>query len=293
MIAQLKKPSMTNKNLHNGAEPYEIMLELSHTFTAIFNSIKPNADINECTVRIILETGEVCFLASNPNFHHEFSKQLKSSKKRLPTIRNLQNYKKPGIYLLSAEADISQGMGNSLIKTREKYDMNHALTIVNLFKSQLGNAILLCTLSTSKANLHIYRFYLNHQNKIKVFMSKLTRHLDELIQRPAFIKPNTDEIKLTKEAFKRFQLSEKQQAEEDKPLQNTSNITQREKEVIHWYIKGKSAEQTAKILGIATGTVRTHFERLKAKLGCYYKPQIIIKLINSGLIQPDDNDPSS
>lgn len=279
---------MTKQEINHDINPYDAMHEKSRAFSSMFNTIKPHADLTECSVRVILETGEICLLTSNLRYHDDISKQFKSSKKRLPAIRNLKNFKQTGMYLLSSEPAIREGMGKTITKTLEEHDMNHAITIVTLFNSQRGNAILLCTLSTNKASQHIYRFYLNHQNEIKKFIVRLTRHLDDLIQNLAFIKPTTQEIKLTKEAFQRLHLSEKSETIENESQQYTTNITQREKEVIYWYLKGKSAEQTAKILGITNGTVRTYFERLKTKLGCYYKPQIIIKLINAGFIRPND-----
>ncbi len=55
-----------------------------------------------------------------------------------------------------------------------------------------------------------------------------------------------------------------------------------------WNLGFRDTQATAEILQIGEGTVFTHFERLKKKLGCYYKPQILLKLIDGEFIQPDD-----
>ena len=65
-------------------------------------------------------------------------------------------------------------------------------------------------------------------------------------------------------------------------------LSQREKEIIYWYLRGKSNTETAMILNITKNTVVTHFDRLKTKLGCYYKPHLLLKLIDGEFISPDD-----
>ena len=51
-----------------------------------------------------------------------------------------------------------------------------------------------------------------------------------------------------------------------------------ELEVFRWYLKGKTAAETAVILGISRRTVETLLERLKKKLNCFSKAQLISKL---------------
>ena len=50
-------------------------------------------------------------------------------------------------------------------------------------------------------------------------------------------------------------------------FQEAPKLTPREKEVLHWVIQGKTNQEIAIILGIATGTVAKHVEHLLRKLG--------------------------
>ena len=65
-------------------------------------------------------------------------------------------------------------------------------------------------------------------------------------------------------------------------------LNQRETDIIRWYLLGKSVSQTAQILGLSHHTVHTYFDRLKKKMGCHFKPQLLLKLIDGEFIGPDD-----
>lgn len=54
--------------------------------------------------------------------------------------------------------------------------------------------------------------------------------------------------------------------------------TAREMEIIMWNLKGKTAEETASIMGISRRTVEKHFEKLRKKFGCYSKAQIALQM---------------
>ncbi|KTD17254.1 Response regulator containing a CheY-like receiver domain and an HTH DNA-binding domain protein [Legionella jordanis] len=61
--------------------------------------------------------------------------------------------------------------------------------------------------------------------------------------------------------------------------ENEVQITPREKEILMWYLKGKTAEETARLLKISRRTIERHFENLREKLGCFSKNQIALKLL--------------
>ena len=67
---------------------------------------------------------------------------------------------------------------------------------------------------------------------------------------------------------------------------NTTTIyllTPREKECATWLILGKTAEETAAILGLSRRTVEDHLAAMKAKLGCSNKVQLAVLLLSHGL----------
>lgn len=65
-------------------------------------------------------------------------------------------------------------------------------------------------------------------------------------------------------------------------------LSKREDDVFRWYLQGKTTGETAEILSISQASVRTYFDRMKAKFQCKYKYQLILKMIESGLIGVSD-----
>lgn len=62
------------------------------------------------------------------------------------------------------------------------------------------------------------------------------------------------------------------------------SLSKRQREIIHWYIKGKNAAETAELLNISRRTVENHFYRLGKKFFCASKTQLLVKLFENNLI---------
>ncbi len=60
-------------------------------------------------------------------------------------------------------------------------------------------------------------------------------------------------------------------------------LTPRERECGIWLILGKTAEETAAILGLSRRTVEDHLASMKVKLGCNNKVQLAVLLLSRGL----------
>ena len=71
---------------------------------------------------------------------------------------------------------------------------------------------------------------------------------------------------------------------------NKIYLTKREVECIRWSIYGKTADETAIILGINKKTVETNFENIRIKLNCTKQSQIIAIVIKSGIIDLEEFD---
>ena len=65
-------------------------------------------------------------------------------------------------------------------------------------------------------------------------------------------------------------------------------LSKRQKEIIHWYLLGKSEPDTAAILNLSVETIHDYFKRLKLKFNCYSKTQLLLKLIDGGFIDDID-----
>lgn len=133
---------------------------------------------------------------------------------------------------------------------------------------------------------HLSDLYLNHMylNNIDL-LYKFTRYIDQKLQPikkalPPNSYPIQEEMHLYTEqeplnaiANKANLLSSFKSSEIVGP-----KPTAREMEIIMWNLKGKTAEETASIMGISRRTVEKHFEKLRKKFGCYSKAQVALKM---------------
>jgi len=67
-------------------------------------------------------------------------------------------------------------------------------------------------------------------------------------------------------------------------MKNTiDSLTSREVECGKWLILGKTAEETAAILGLSKRTVEDHLASMKVKLGCNNNVRLAVKLVSYGV----------
>ena len=66
------------------------------------------------------------------------------------------------------------------------------------------------------------------------------------------------------------------------------SLTQRELDVLQLIAWGRTNPEIADILGISTGTVKTHVQRIIAKLGVTDRTQAAVKGVQLGLVSPDE-----
>jgi LuxR family transcriptional activator of conjugal transfer of Ti plasmids len=70
-----------------------------------------------------------------------------------------------------------------------------------------------------------------------------------------------------------------------------TDLTRRETQVLVWLSRGKSIPEIAVILDISIGTVKTHLERAKVKLGVFATVPTVLEAARRGwLLDPDDFD---
>lgn len=66
-----------------------------------------------------------------------------------------------------------------------------------------------------------------------------------------------------------------------------SNLTRRELEVLGLIVAGKSNKRIAATLGVCEGTIKTHVNRILAKLGVDDRTQAAIQALQRGIVRPD------
>ena len=66
------------------------------------------------------------------------------------------------------------------------------------------------------------------------------------------------------------------------PGVEATRLTDRERQVLEHVARGRTTEQIARRLGISAGTVRTHVEHARDKLGCKTRAQAVLVAWRSG-----------
>lgn len=65
-----------------------------------------------------------------------------------------------------------------------------------------------------------------------------------------------------------WQRAAQQEQRSSHPSLTRFGLTARESEVLHWITEGKTNPEIAAILGVSSGTAKTHVQRILAKLNC-------------------------
>ncbi|NRB10681.1 MAG: helix-turn-helix transcriptional regulator [Rickettsiaceae bacterium] len=62
------------------------------------------------------------------------------------------------------------------------------------------------------------------------------------------------------------------------------SLTKKQKECLAWVIRGKTNKEIVYLMGISCRTVDEHIQKMKLKLDCNSKSQLIEKAIDSGFL---------
>jgi DNA-binding CsgD family transcriptional regulator len=145
--------------------------------------------------------------------------------------------------------------------------------------------------ATSLTDNRALQLYLNEldliKNFIKYFKSNMSTILHEVCDTSANVKefknygfmPSNQSIKTTLDEEEREILLKKFSPQEYAVKQQIKNLTPREKESLYWILRGKTADETAKILNISKRTVEIYRNSCKAKLGGYLNLNSLCYLI--------------
>lgn len=286
----------------NPNQQYLNSIDAMHTESKrVKELIKPlnkHFGINDCFYYLIFDTGETLHLPSNNEHEVTVFNKYFAKNSRWTIIDSLNKYPQQGLFLLDAEPMILQQTDPFLIESHQKHDHYHFLISLDCIETARGQALRLVVYTAPKERDDINHFYLNNLELVKRINTYITQGLEKEIKQLPLFSPTTRERRAARDNFIRLQpINSKAMSTYVKEtglhypkyneLENIK-ISQREKDIIYWFLRGKSTPATAEILQIGEGTVFTHFERLKKKLGCYYKPQVLLKLIDGEFIKPDD-----
>lgn len=68
-------------------------------------------------------------------------------------------------------------------------------------------------------------------------------------------------------------------------VSSTNRLSSREKDVLHWLVRGKSGPEIGIILGISTCTVRIHIQNLKRKMNAVNIPHAVYQAFALGILR--------
>ncbi|KTD11442.1 Response regulator containing a CheY-like receiver domain and an HTH DNA-binding domain protein [Legionella hackeliae] len=193
----------------------------------------------------------------------------------------LKTYPKTGFYLIDVYQEERKQFSLPVFQLLNNFGYGHSFRILEVtenhmiklysFEAPLGkhdiNHIYL-------NNLDIFKKFSNYfEDQITFIRDKFNKNIIQANQVPEF-------TNLWDTSFRDKNSSEQTLPTMFYSAESKVQITPREKEVLFWYIKGKTSDETAKLLNVSRRTIERHFENLRDKFGCFSKNQIALKLMN-------------
>lgn len=232
--------------------------------------------INAFSYSRVFPDGSRSELWSDPDaLHHTFINKKYIAQNYTPdNYNNNERY----VYLMSKASQSREEMGKMYVKQlldqREIFDHDNCFLIVNKMPELCEYFIFY----TSKQFETGVNFYLNHLHQLENFSSEFKEKAAKLIQL-------VDTDKIVKPWRER--------STNDPNIQTVSKsvnvkqetfpslLTKREKQVAQHIIEGKTALESAILLGISKRTVESYIDNIKNKYACNTKPQLVAELIAS------------
>lgn len=273
------------------------MMEQSDKLSRLTNPLYKHFGINGFRHAVVYETGEVLHLGSNKAFFESFFLGRIANNNRFSVINHLSLYPQAGYYLVDIEDTIRKKRDPFFNELLSTYDTHHDFIMLNRIQTSRGQALAFFFYHAPLHQADINRFYINNLELLMRFNRHVTREFEDTIQSLPLIQPTHKEKKLARVHLQRLMPQQTQQKafvkETKMPYPKYSElahikISNRQKEIIHWYLLGKSEPDTAAILNVSVDTIHDHFKRLKLKFNCYSKSQLLLKLIDSGLLTAND-----
>ena len=242
-------------------------------------------------------TGEALYLGSDRLLDEKLLEKHLTKKSRLSAINALASYPHVGYFLTDVETNACEAKDEIFRELLQEHGYHHDFVIFNRMSKSQENVLEVFRYSAPLSKNDINHFYINNLELLTRFSRHVTQELQDTIQSLSLIQPTSKEKQLAETNFQRLLPKHTQQKDfvkatgmhypKYKELSDIS-LSPRQKEIIHWYLLGKTAADTATILNLSLRTIHDYFERLKRKFNCYSKSQLLLKLIDSDLLSPND-----
>lgn len=172
------------------------------------------------------------------------------------------------------------------VDVNQKFQVENAIALFE--KANNYNEIVYFT--SSQKTTQMLNFYINNIELLQRFKFYFKEQAKELIKLaydsnltiPAQYYPKLKENFLIKDQDYSLDLNIKKYLLNADCSQHF--LSNKEVDCIHWCALGKTAEETAIILGVTKKTIEAHLENAKKKLNCVNKQQLVYKAMHMNLI---------
>jgi DNA-binding CsgD family transcriptional regulator len=268
----MRKLSETDKKL----------IEISPAVVALVNPLIQISPIMHFGFLEFRSDGSYYGITSTPELYRIF--QMEVGYGEAPAYQ-MHTIKRQGIHVmdLMPEETLQWGVGNKVTKLHHSFNYGHACKYVHTVQEGQIKKCLSFNFWGHIDDDSINHFFVNNTNLIKYFSRYFYRKIQSFFRE---IPPYRTKEKV--EAFINglspygvaipkllLAFSEK------------THLSKRQIDIIAYYLKGNTAEETAKQLGVSLNTVQTHVQRMRVKLGSRTKAEMAIKLLEDGFFLPD------
>lgn len=221
------------------------------------------------------EQGQFFWLGSNGDY---LEKCINSQLVDNAPVSILKTYPKTGIYLIDVYQEEYKQHSLPVFELLNHFNYGHSFRMLEIVNNQRFK---LYSFDAPLEKQDINHVYLNNLEVFKKFNSyfdeKISSIKNKLLKRQIDSNNHTECICLINKFLESDFLKPIFQGDfytEDQYIQ----LTPREKEILSWFVKGKTSEETACLLSISRRTVERHFENLRDKFSCFSKNQLALKL---------------
>jgi len=267
-------------------ESAQSMLQQSHHVKKLCSGILKNLKIEYYEYQQIDPNGEGMLLLSDESVYSDLIDLDLIGYESLYAY--FMTYKKLGYYALDF-MNIKRTSIQKYIYVLENHDYGHIFKLNEIVYDKLIPRIITHTFATKLMDDKLFnQHYLENINVLQKFggffhsQVNLFEHKIKRFKSTTQVEAKSKVIRKFKTLIKRNE----RELEKTDSMQNNDVLTlsKRQREIIHWYIKGKNAEETAELLNLSKRTVENHFYRLEKRYDCSTKAQLLVKFLQNDLV---------
>ena len=265
----------------------ESMLRLAPQIKHLCHSLFTNFKIDYYEYQQVDHNGNGFLLASNQSVYKDLIDFNLIGYEKLNL--DFSTYQQIGYYIHDF-MNISRPDLQTYLEILENYGYGHVFSFNEIVYDKLIPTIIQYTFAAKITDDQSFnQHYLENIEALKDFTRYFNSELYNFKHKIEYFN-HTSNVTAKKKVIKKFKkniiLNEIEYDDENKISTKSEPLvlSKRQREIIHWYLKGKSAEETANLLNLSKRTVENHFYKLKKKYACTSKTQLLIKLFKSGIL---------